>query len=99
VTKGAKLEVENVTFKIFSKLKKSSSVNRSLQSTINQVGMRVSKIDQMNLSVSKIDQLLFLYIAVDRFFKRTLLLHLLLKYVLRLIISSILLSMFITLSK
>jgi len=45
--------------------------------------MWVLKIDQMNLDW-KIDQLPFWYIAVDRFFKRTLSLDRVLKHALRL---------------
>jgi len=47
----------------------------SLQSTIDQVRIHVSKIDQINLFISKIDRLLFLNIAVNRFSKRSLLLN------------------------
>jgi len=42
--------------------------------------MLVSKIDQVKAFIWKNDQLLFLYIAVDRFFKRTLSIDWFLKY-------------------
>jgi len=44
--------------------------------------MRVLKIDQVKKCVWKSDQLLFLYIVVDRFFRRTLSLDRFLKHAL-----------------
>jgi len=67
-------------FKTFSKL-----LLRSLKWKINQVQMRVSKYwSSERVHLKKDDQLLFLYIAVDRFLKRTLSLDWFLKHALSL---------------